>query len=97
VDNSNLDKKITSNGCTMKGVIFKLEHLDRYAIVKEPCNVDCKKQPKLAMDDLHRRQQSRWILNLKVISELIYATKKELSKSKLRALKPTRRERQRLP
>jgi ATP-dependent exoDNAse (exonuclease V) alpha subunit len=35
VDNSNLDK-ITSNGCTMKegSLIFKLEHLDRYAIVK---------------------------------------------------------------
>jgi hypothetical protein len=59
VDNSNLDKKITSNGCTMKegSLIFKLEHLDRYAIVKT-LYVDCKKQPKLAMDDLHRRQQS---------------------------------------
>jgi hypothetical protein len=56
-------------------LIFKLEHLDRYAIVKT-LYVDCKKQPKLAMDDLHRRQQSRWILNLKVISEFNLTTKR---------------------
>jgi hypothetical protein len=31
--------------------------------------VDCKKQLKLAMDDLYTEKQSRWILNLKVISE----------------------------
>jgi hypothetical protein len=80
VDNSNLDKKITSNGCTMKeGINIKLEHLDRYAIVKN-LYVDCKKQPKLAMDDLHRRQQSRWILNLKVISEFNLMLLKELSR-----------------
>jgi hypothetical protein len=49
VDNSNLDKKLLQNGCTMKegSLIFKLEHLDRYAIVKEPCNVDCKNNSSL--------------------------------------------------
>jgi hypothetical protein len=59
VDNSNLDKKITSNGCTMKegSLIFKLEHLDRYAIVKEPCTLIVK-QPKLAMDDLYTEDNS---------------------------------------
>jgi hypothetical protein len=54
VDNSNLDKNYSMYH--ERGyLIFKLEHLDRYAIVKEPCN-DCKKQPKLAMDDLYRQQ-----------------------------------------
>jgi hypothetical protein len=49
VDNSNLDKKITSNGCTMKegSLISKLEHLDRYAIVKEPCTLIVKNNPSL--------------------------------------------------
>jgi hypothetical protein len=42
--------------------------------------VDCKKQPKLAMDDLHRRQQSLVDPNLKVISNLMLL--KELKKAK---------------
>jgi hypothetical protein len=59
VDNSNLDK-ITSNGCTMKegSLIFKLEHLDRYAIVKEPCTLIVKNNSKLAMDDLYTEDRS---------------------------------------
>jgi hypothetical protein len=61
-------------------LIFKLEHLDRYAIVKEPCTLIVKNNSKLAMDDLYRRQQSRWILNLKVISEFNLMLLKELSK-----------------
>jgi hypothetical protein len=57
-------------------LIFKLEHLDRYAIVKEPLIV---KQLKLAMHDLYIEDNSpRWILNLKVISNLMLL--KELSK-----------------
>jgi hypothetical protein len=38
-------------------LIFKLEHLDRYAIVKT-LYVDCKKQLKLAMDDLYTEDNS---------------------------------------
>jgi hypothetical protein len=60
-------------------LIFKLEHLDRYAIVKEPCTLIV--QPKLAMDDLYTEDNSpRWILNLKVISEFNLMLLKELSK-----------------
>jgi hypothetical protein len=39
-----------------------------------------KNNSKLAMDDLYRRQQSQWILNLKVISEFNLMLLKELSK-----------------
>jgi hypothetical protein len=42
--------------------------------------VDCKKQPKLAMDDLYTEDSPRWILNLKVISEFNLMLLKELSK-----------------
>jgi hypothetical protein len=49
-------------------LIFKLEHLDEYAIVKKKEPWWCKKQLKLAMNDLYRRQQSQWILKSKVTS-----------------------------
>jgi hypothetical protein len=64
-----------------RGLIFKLEHLDRYAIVKEPCTLIVKNNSKLAMDDLYTEDNSpRWILNLKVISEFNLMLLKNLAK-----------------
>jgi hypothetical protein len=62
-------------------LLFKLEHLDRYSIVKEPCTIIVKNNSRLAMDDLYTEDSSpRWILNLKVISEFNLMLLKELSK-----------------
>jgi hypothetical protein len=51
-------------------------HLDRYAIVKEPVMLIVK-TTQACNDDLYIEDNSpRWILNLKVISEESYATKR---------------------
>lgn len=48
---------------------FKLEHLDRYAIVTEPCTLIVKNNSRLKMDDLFTEDSyPRWILNIKAIS-----------------------------
>jgi hypothetical protein len=48
VDNSNLDKNYFKWMYHEEGsLIFKLEHLDRYAIVKEPCTLIVKTTPSL--------------------------------------------------
>jgi hypothetical protein len=48
VDNSNLDKNYFKWMYHEEGsLIFKLEHLDRYAIVKEPCTLIVKNNSSL--------------------------------------------------
>jgi hypothetical protein len=60
---------------------FKLEHLDRYAIVNEPCTLIVKNNSRITMDDLYTGDKSpRWILNLKVISEFNLNLLKDLCK-----------------
>lgn len=51
-------------------IVFKLEHLDRFAVIKEPCTIVVKNNSRLTMQDIYSRDNSpRWILNLKVITE----------------------------
>lgn len=53
-----------------KSLVFKLEHLDRFAIIKEPCTIVVKNNSRVTMSDIYARDSSpRWILNLKVITE----------------------------
>ena len=51
-------------------LVFKLEHLDRFAVIKEPCTIIVKNNSRLTMQDIYSRDGNpRWILNLKVITE----------------------------
>lgn len=51
-------------------LVFKLEHLDRYAIIKEPCTIVVKNNSRVTTDDIYTKDGSpRWILSLKVITE----------------------------
>jgi len=51
-------------------VVFKLEHLDRFAIIKEPCTIVVKNNSRVTADDIYLKDtHPRWILNLKVITQ----------------------------
>lgn len=50
-------------------IIFKLEHLDRFAIISEPCTLIVKNNSRVMMSDLFTDDSyPRWILNLKAIT-----------------------------
>lgn len=49
---------------------FKLEHLDRYAVIREPCTLIVKNNSRVTMADIYTGDLNpRWILSLKVITE----------------------------
>jgi len=48
---------------------FRLEHLNKYAIIDEPCTVVIRNNSRLQMDDLYTADgHHRWIINLKAVS-----------------------------
>ena len=52
-----------------KELEFKLEHLNRYAIISEPCTVMVRNNTRLQLDDIFTGDgHPRWVLNLKAIS-----------------------------
>lgn len=62
-------------------VPFKLEHLDRYAVISEPCTLIVKNNSRVTMQDIYTGDiNPRWILNLKVITEFNLALLKTLCK-----------------
>lgn len=51
-------------------IVFKLEHLDRYAIISEPCTLIVKNNSSVKMSDIFLEDSyPRWILNIKAISD----------------------------
>ena len=52
-----------------EALVFKLEQLDRFAIISEPCTLIVKNNSRVQMKDIYSPDDNpRWILNLKVIS-----------------------------
>lgn len=66
----------------MRGSLaFRLEHLDRFAIVTEPCTIIVKNNSKVTMDDIYLADgKPRWILMLKAITDYNLALIQTLSK-----------------
>ncbi len=64
-----------------KQVTFRMEHLDRYAVIKEPCTIVVKNNSRLKMSDIYLEDNNpRWILSLKVITEFNLLLLKQLCK-----------------
>lgn len=53
-----------------KDIVFDLMHLDKFAIIKEPCTVIIQNNSIVDFNGLYKQDGSnRWILNLKAITE----------------------------
>ena len=65
----------------MRGkLVFKLEHLDRFAVITEPCTIIVKNNSKVTLNDIYTRDgKPRWVLMLKAITAFNLALLKELS------------------
>lgn len=62
-------------------VVFKLEHLDRYAVIRYPCTIMVKNNSRLQMSDIYTGDNNpRWLVNLKVITEFNLSLLKQLDK-----------------